>query len=291
MNILFLGAGGPAAVGAIKSLLDFDTQKEHKIISVDCDELAVGFHMSDESYIIPKNDDDSYHHKLKEIVDKENIDLILPTSDDIVQISMLKNINYKNINLFMSDYDVIATCHNKMFFYEKCKDDFPLPYTIDKPLFKKPIRGKGSRGVELIKNNGQEIYQEYLPGTEYTIDVFSDMKSNVLSVVPRIRLQTKAGISTKGKIVRDKYIEAQCRKLAKFLKLKGPSCIQMKEDEKRNPKFIEVNPRFGGGTYFTTLAGINFVKMIIDLIEGNTPIFVSEPKEITILRHFEEIVC
>ena len=78
--------------------------------------------------------------------------------------------------------------------------------------------------------------------TEYTIDVFSDMKSNVLSVVPRIRLQTKAGISTKGKIVRDKYIEAQCRKLAKFLKLKGPSCIQMKEDEKRNPKFIEVNP-------------------------------------------------
>ena len=41
---------------------------------------------------------------------------------------------------YMSDYDVIATCHNKMFFYEKCKDDFPLPYTIDKPLFKKPIK-------------------------------------------------------------------------------------------------------------------------------------------------------
>ena len=281
MNILFLGAGGPAA----------DTQREHKIISVDCDELAVGFYMSDESYIVPKNSSKFYHDKLKEIIEKENIDLILPTSDDIEQISMLKNIYYENINLFMSDYNVITTCHDKMLFYKKCKDDFPLPYTINKPLFKKPIRGKGSRDVELIENNGQEIYQEYLPGTEYTIDVFSDMKSNVLSAVPRIRLQTKAGISAKGKIVRDKYIESQCRKLAKFLRLKGPSCIQMKEDDNGNPKFIEVNPRFGGGTYFTTLAGVNFVKMIIDLIEDNIPISVSKPKEIIILRHFEEIIC
>ena len=43
MNILFLGAGGPAAVGAIKSLFDVDSQGGHRIISVDCDELAVGF--------------------------------------------------------------------------------------------------------------------------------------------------------------------------------------------------------------------------------------------------------
>ena len=70
MNILFLGAGGPAAVGAIKSLLDYDTQREHKIISVDCDELAVGFYMSDESYIVPKNSSKFYHDKLKEIIEK-----------------------------------------------------------------------------------------------------------------------------------------------------------------------------------------------------------------------------
>ena len=44
MNILFTGAGGPAAVGAIKSLQDCDSQNKHKIVSVDCDELAVGFH-------------------------------------------------------------------------------------------------------------------------------------------------------------------------------------------------------------------------------------------------------
>ena len=89
MNILFLGAGGPAAVGAIKSLLDYDTQREHKIISVDCDELAVGFYMSDESYIVPKNSSKFYHDKLKEIIEKENIDLILHTSDDIDQLSRL----------------------------------------------------------------------------------------------------------------------------------------------------------------------------------------------------------
>ena len=44
-----------------------------------------------------------------------------------------------------------------------------------------------------------------------------------------------------------------CRNISKFLQLKGPVCMQMKEDELGSPKFIEINPRFGGGTYFTTL--------------------------------------
>ena len=48
MNILFLG-GGVMAIGRIKSLSDCDSQRKHKIVSVDCDELSVGFHLSDKS--------------------------------------------------------------------------------------------------------------------------------------------------------------------------------------------------------------------------------------------------
>ena len=115
------------------------------------------------------------------------------------------------------------------------------------------------------------------------------MDSNVLSVIPRVRLQTKAGISTKGRIIKNKNIEDMCRNISKFLQLKGPVCMQMKEDELGSPKFIEINPRFGGGTYFTTLAGVNFVKIILDLIDGKE-VTVPNPTEITVLRYFNEVV-
>ena len=35
MNILVTSAGGPAAIGVIKSLRHFDTEEKHKIIATD----------------------------------------------------------------------------------------------------------------------------------------------------------------------------------------------------------------------------------------------------------------
>lgn len=292
MNILFLGAGGPAAIGAIKSLNECDSQGEHKIVTVDCDELATGFHFGDRNYVVPKYNDDQYYDEILKVVKREDIDLVLPTSDDVISISHAKDWLFNNVILFMSDYNSISKCVDKFLFYNECETKFSLPKTTDKftPVFAKPRDGKGSRGIKLIDETQKNyIYQEYLPGTEYTIDVLSDMNSNTLSVIPRIRLQTKAGISTKGRIVRNNFIETECSKIVKHLNLKGVVCIQMKEDEKGNPKFVEINPRFGGGTYFTTLAGVNFVKIILDLIDGKD-VIVPEPKEVTVLRYFEEVV-
>ena len=71
--------------------------------------------------------------------------------------------------------------------------------------------------------------------------------------------------------------------------MKGPVCIQMKEDINGTPKFVEINPRVGGGTYFATLAGVNFMKIILDMM-NNDDIYIEEPKEITVLRYYEEVV-
>jgi carbamoyl-phosphate synthase large subunit len=52
---------------------------------------------------------------------------------------------------------------------------------------------------------------------------------------------------------------------------------------------IEINPRFGGGTIFTTLAGANFPAIIIDMLNGKD-IVKPTVSEITLIRYFEEIV-
>ena len=241
--------------------------------------------------------------------------MIVPTGDaDIGHFarneSMLSKMGIIN---FMSDYKTILNCQDKLSFYNEATKKglvhlFPETSAnwedIEFPILCKPKRGSGSRGIELWHNESQVkdfslienlhyssdyIYQEYLPGTEYTIDVFCDLDGNVLSVIPRERLQTKAGISSKGRIVRNKEIEKACSQLCKSFKVKGPVCIQMKEDISGHPIFVEMNPRFGGGTYFTTLAGVNFMKLMIDIVEKNE-IKVSEPDEITVLRYYNEIV-
>ena len=304
MNILLLSAGGPACHGVIKSLKDINF--DGKVVSVDCNELSAGFHLSDSYHIVPMAFDENYIDELLKIISKEKIDIILPTSSNEI-ISITKNIDrFNGVKLFMSDYDSIISCSDKLKFYEKCKDSFPLPKTsldsndIQFPLFAKPRRhSAGSRGVSVCKNihdvkcsnknNLEYIYQEYLPGMEYTIDVLLDEQSSPLVAVPRKRLQTKEGISTKAEVVKDDYIEQVCFDICKFLKLKGSICLQMKEDVIGKLKFVEINPRFGGGTYFSTLAGVNFMEIILDLFNNKT-VKVNSPKLIKIMRYYNEVV-
>ena len=298
-----LSAGGPTAHGAIKSLRDINFNG--KIVSVDSSELSAGFYLSDSYHIVPKANDKNYISELLQIIHKEEIDLILPTSsNDIIPIS--KNSHLFEGKLFMSDYEAIDICSDKLKFYEKCKDKFPLPKTsmdyndIEYPLFAKPKEhSAGSRGISLCKtihnvnclnsSKYKYIYQEYLPGMEYTIDVLCDMDSNPMVIVPRERLQTKAGISSKGRIVRNDFIEKSCFDICKFLNLKGPICLQMKEDVNGKPKFVEINPRLGGSSYFATLAGVNFLEIILDLVQGNKP-KINKPNLVTILRYHNEVV-
>ena len=282
-----------------------DINFEGGIVSVDSNELSAGFYLSDKYYVVPEAFNVNYLNEILKIVKNEDIDLILPTSsNDIITIS--KNNHLFDCKLFMSDYESIDICSNKLKFYEKCKDKFPLPITsvnfedIGFPMFAKPKEhSAGSRGISLCENiyninclntdKYEYIYQEYLPGMEYTIDVLCDMESNPLVVIPRERLQTKAGISSKGRIVRNDFIEKACFDICKFLKLKGPICLQMKEDVDGNPKFVEINPRLGGSSYFATLAGVNFLEIILDLMRGKKPV-INKPKEVTILRYHNEVV-
>ena len=53
----------------------------------------------------------------------------------------------------------------------------------------------------------------------------------------------------------------------------------MKEDINGKPKFVEINPRLGGSSYFATLAGVNFLEIILDLAQGNKP-KINKPRRI-----------
>ena len=305
-TILVPGAAAPAGINAIKSLRMGGFQG--KIVATDSSYLSPGFFMCEVNEVIPEADNHSFIDRLNEIVEKYGVNLLLPTSGfDIYPYSEFKEQLLKRGAFpVVSDMDSLVTCKDKMLTYERLKSKFDLPFTTTDPteissfpVMAKPRYGKGSRDIMRLDNTDDIgyvtskmkdlIFQEFLPGTEYTIDVLSDLDKKALLAVPRIRIQTKAGISTKGRILKNRKIEEECKQIANFIGIRGPCCIQMKEDVNGVMRLVEINPRMGGGTIFTTLAGANFPMMLIDMDEHNQ-VKVPEIREITVIRYYEEIV-
>ena len=273
---------------------------------------VVNFFMADVGEMTPEANHDSFVDRLFEIVKAHKVKVLMPTSGfDIYPYSENRDkLAEMGAYAVVSDRETLEICRDKTLTFQclSNKNFVEVPFTTtypDKirafPVIAKPQFGKGSRDVLKIEDESDlrymsskfdnMIFQEILPGTEYTIDVLSDLNKKALMAVPRIRLQTKAGISTKGKIMRNDDMEITCMKIAEHVGIRGPCCIQMKESPEGVVKLLEVNPRLGGGTIFTTLAGANFPAMILDMVmEGKE--FSSLPKvsEITVIRYFEEVV-
>ena len=86
----------------------------------------------------------------------------------------------------------------------------------------------------------------------------------VRCVVPRKRIETRAGEVSKSQVVKDQYIMNQATRLVEALGA-GPGLItlQLFQTPKGKLKFIEINPRFGGGVPLSIQAGANFPKWIL----------------------------
>ena len=279
-----------------------------KIVATDSSSLSAGFFMSDINEVIPEADNASFLDRLFEIVMANAVDILMPSSGfDIYpyseNVAALADLGAKAI---VSDRESLEICRDKILTFRTLSSKFILPFTTAEPnkvkqfpVIAKPRFGKGSRDIMRIDDESDlryvsskfedMIFQEFLPGREYTIDVLSDLDKRGLISVPRIRIQTKGGISTKGRIILDPEIESTCRQMAECVGIRGPCCIQMKESTDGILKLVEINPRMGGGTIFSTLAGANFPKMLVDMVEGNE-ISIPQISPITIVRYYEEIV-
>ena len=305
-TVLVPGAAGPAGINTIKSLKMAGFGG--KILATDSSSLSAGFFMADINEIIPQADEHSFLDRLFQIVKMYQVEVLMPSSgSDIYPYSEnRKQLAEMGAEAIVSDRDKLEICRDKMLTFQTLSNKFILPFTtaesnrIDTfPVLAKPRFGKGSRGIVkiddesdlkyIISKRDDLVFQEYLPGTEYTVDVLSDLDGKPIIAVPRIRMQTKAGISTKGRVLRDPALEMDCMKIAELVGIRGPCCMQMKESAEGRLKLIEINPRMGGGTIFTSLAGANFPAMLLDMIEGRQ---VSLPviSEITVIRYFEEFV-
>jgi carbamoyl-phosphate synthase large subunit len=110
------------------------------------------------------------------------------------------------------------------------------------------------------------IVMEYLPGDEYTSDVFR--YKNYMLVIPRKRLLVRSGITFSGCVERDEQVISFSGKLAERLNLEYCFGFQFKLDEKGLPKILEANPRVQGTMVLATFAGANIIYSSIKAAMG-----------------------
>tara|TARA_R110000744_G_scaffold988_3_gene3620 strand:+ start:1171 stop:2325 length:1155 start_codon:yes stop_codon:yes gene_type:complete len=196
--------------------------------------------------------------EIKQIIIEEDIDIILPSHDDILYI--LKNNPELEYLIPGSNKETINICRFKSKTYQKL-NEHPLlqsripQYQLIKPGFLKPDRGQGSR--DSIKIDNDYVCCEYLPGKEYTIDCFTSEDNQVIYVNPRLRNIIVNGISETTTVVVDPLFTEIAKQINVILPLKGSWFFQLKQDKKGFLKFLEVAPRIGGGSNINRLNGVN----------------------------------
>lgn len=111
------------------------------------------------------------------------------------------------------------------------------------------------------------IIQEKLLGDEYGLDVFNSLKGELLTCVPKKKLAMRAGETDSAEIIENNElfeIGGKISQLSKHIGNLDVDCFWV------DNKFyiLEMNCRFGGQYPFSHLAGVNFPKALLKLINN-----------------------
>ena len=110
------------------------------------------------------------------------------------------------------------------------------------------------------------IVTEFLPGKEYTVDVFKD--DNNITVIPRVRHQVRSGITFSGEAVKHDDIIKYCKLISEKLNLENCFGFQFKLDKNNVPKILESNPRIQGTMVLATIANANIIYASVKKVLG-----------------------
>jgi len=293
LNILF------TCIGRRVSLLDCFRRAAGQLklnasfFGTDTTELSPALQLCDESFLVKPTTQPGYIRQLLSIVRNNRVKLLVPTVDLDLKLLAQNKPKFTSLGcqVLVSAPEVIDICQDKRKTYRfLIKNGFDTPFTmsvrsalskgkLNWPCFLKPWDGYAGRGNAIVNNRRElsffakripnAICQQFIKGTEYTCDVYIDFNLKVRCVVPRKRIEVRTGEVSKAQIIKNTKIMKQAAILAEKLGA-GPGVItlQLFLTSSGKIKFVEINPRFGGGAPLSIKAGANFPKWILQVLSG-----------------------
>jgi carbamoyl-phosphate synthase large subunit len=305
-TVLVTGAGGPAGVAVVRALTEVT-----RVVAADADPSAVGLRLAHGSGVVPLASDAGFVPALCELARSADARaLVCTVAEEMVAVQRERELlDEAGVATWLPGAEAVTTCLDKWCFAQRCLDaGIAAPPTalgtargVPGPWIVKPRFGRGSRDVHTadtadelrwaLTRVAQPLVQTRLDGMEFTVDALVARDGALAAAVPRWRLETKAGISTKGRTFANDALVAEVGRLLRAVELDGPANVQGFLTANGGIGFTEVNPRFSGGLPLSLAAGADMVGEYLRGLLGlpMRPERLRARAGVTMVRYFAEV--
>ena len=274
-RILVTGIGGNVGQGILRNIRN--SFSEILIIGVDVAEFTSGNYLCDQTYQVPYSYDKNYISTIQNIVDKEGIDLVIPSTDYEVYYLSLNKLAINAIivasdstvaKLYLDKYETFKYhSENNIPF---AKSWLPKDYDFsEKEIIAKPREGRGSRGILINPDKPKELPEGYMiqpliKGKEITTAVYVT-KENILHSIFTMERELSNGTTSKSKVVfdYDDKLKLIINKMISLGGLKGSFNLQSIVSDTGDIVPFEVNCRISGTNSIRHNLGFQDVKYAI----------------------------
>ena len=296
MNILITSAGRRVnLVRFFKEALmknDIDGQ----VIVANNDKYAASVYEADKSYLVPLVTYEGYIDRIIDICKDNDVDVLISLIDPELPVlaDNRERFSQLGVKVIISSPETVEICFDKYKtaeFFKKAGVPYIKTYRdkeraiealengeIDYPLIVKLAKGSASKGLYKIENKDdlnnspieedEFIVQQFIEGDEYGVDVFINKAGELVSLFAKKKIAMRAGETDKAVSIKDDKLLELVKKLANKLDAYGPLDIDCFKVENGEFLFSEINPRFGGGYPLAYSAGVDFMDMIVKMVNG-----------------------
>ncbi len=239
---------------------------------------------------LPVTDEAAYVQQMLEAVRSWQVDYLIPLTDVEVDVLCSRKAEFLALGctLCTPAAETVRLCRDKLAMAQWLKaagvcrtiptyDVENLPLDLSFPLMLKPRSGRSSQG-QAVANNLEEleaaaarrddyIVQPFITGNIFTVDVARDATGLVQALARQELLRTGNGLGTTVEVYDAHPLEETCAAIAAEIGLVGVVNMEFIHHGEEYC-FLEVNPRFSGGTGFSMQAGMDCASLMLTCHQG-----------------------
>ena len=306
MNVLITSAA--AKVLLVQAFTKAASMRGGKIFTADLQPICAAACFSAGHFALQRIDQPGAIEQIEEICTNNAIQLIVPTRDGELSFFARhkERLSVKGIVVLVPSQQVLNVCQDKRRFGARLREagipaipEFDASRIPEWPVFVRLRTGAGGRDAirverpsDLPDNIESYLVHPLITAREYSIDLLMDLKGQqALQAVVRERRQIVSGESKISTVVQHPALEDATMRLGAQLGIVGHNTVQAFDDAERGIMFIEVNPRFGGASNCSIVAGLDSPDRILAMLADDPSAFETRPVRygLTMLRYSQDI--
>jgi carbamoyl-phosphate synthase large subunit len=272
-RVLVTGIGGNVGQGIIRNIIR--TDYNIAIIGTNTSAFSAGNHLCHKFYQVPIAYDEGYIPAMQEIVKREKIDLVIPSTD--------YEVYYLSINAGAIDAPIAASgpmaaetyLDKYLSYHHHQRAGIPFAASVLPSVYKgefpqfilKPRKGRGSRGILINPvswagfSDDEYMIQEYKTGQEITTAFYVNRKGQLHGFITLLRsLENGATAQCKVAFDYDEALRVILEKMIRHTDFRGAANLQAIVTASGEIVPFEINCRISGTNSIRSNFGFEDVK-------------------------------